>query len=197
MRLCGARRRNGEPCREQALPGRLRCRRHGGLAGRPPGTPMHPNTADALKAGHERWLARTRLAKERGSIEKFPNGRRRRDAPKLSADKTVARAQRLMEKGVMAQRSPPAIPVAALPAEKPWEQQSKGERLSHNVDLSLSFTKSLLELPFDPENLKLLAIQKDAALTLISQQIRIESERLRGPRETVPTSLEEFYKGSS
>ena len=51
----------------------------------------------------------------------------------------------------------------------------------------------LLELPFDPENLRLLAHQKDAALTIISQQIRIEAERLRAPPAR-GGSVEEFYR---
>jgi hypothetical protein len=86
----------------------------------------------------------------------------------------------------------PAIAAAGVPA-KPRADMTKGERLSHNVDLSLEFTRQLLELPFDPENLKLLGHQKDAALTLISQQIRIESERLRAPPAR-GGSVEEFYR---
>ena len=61
------------------------------------------------------------------------------------------------------------------------------------VDLSLEFTRQLLELPFDPENLKLLGHQKDAALTIISQQIRIEAERLRAPPAR-GGSVKEFYR---
>jgi hypothetical protein len=90
---------------------------------------------------------------------------------------------------------------AALPAEaaetaapaKPWADMSKGERMSFNADLALNFTRQLLELPFDPENLKLLGHQKDAALTIISQQIRIETERLREPRAR-GESVREFYE---
>ena len=70
---------------------------------------------------------------------------------------------------------------------------SQGERMSHNADLALDFTRQLLELPFDPENLKLLGHQKDAALTIISQQIRIEAERLREPRAR-GESVREFYE---
>jgi hypothetical protein len=135
-----------------------------------------------------------RLAKQQGLIAKFPNGRRPRGAPKLSADKTVARAQRLMEKEVVAKQSPLAIPVATPPAaEKPWADMSKGERMSYNADLALNFTRQLLDLPFDPENLKLLGHQKDAALTIISQQIRIEAERLREPGAR-GGSVREFYE---
>jgi hypothetical protein len=96
---------------------------------------------------------------------------------------------------MMAKRSKVVLPAAesAGVPPVPWEQQSKGERLSYNVDLSLSFTKSLLELQFDPHNVRLLAIQKDAALTLISQQIRVETERMRSPPAR-GGSVKEFYR---
>ena len=95
----------------------------------------------------------------------------------------------------MAARSKAALPApeeTATPA-KPWADMSKGERMSYNANLALNFTRQLLELPFDPENLKLLGHQKDAALTIISQQIRIEAERLREPRAR-GGSVEEFYR---
>jgi len=96
----------------------------------------------------------------------------------------------------VARRAKTALPVAAAataaPA-KPFADMSKGERMSHNANLALNFTRQLLELPFDPENLKLLGHQKDAALTIISQQIRIEAERLREPRARGP-SVREFYE---
>jgi hypothetical protein len=98
----------------------------------------------------------------------------------------------------MAARSKAALPAAAAelaaPA-KPWNDMNKGERMSYNADLALNFTRQLLELPFDPENLKLLGHQKDAALTIISQQIRIEAERLRGPpARSTGASVREFYE---
>jgi|SRR5215472_9049051 len=83
-----------------------------------------------------------------------------------------------------------------LPAKsppQPWGEMSKGERMSYSADLALDFTRQLLELPFDPENLKLLGHQKDAALTIISQQIRIEAERLRAPPAR-GGSVKEFYR---
>ena len=93
----------------------------------------------------------------------------------------------------MARRVKTALPAAAAataaPA-KPFADMSKGERMSHNANLALDFTRQLLELPFDPENLKLLAHQKDAALSIISQQIRIESEQLRGPDPRIETERE-------
>jgi hypothetical protein len=74
-----------------------RCAQHGGLAGRPPGAPMHPNTAAALQAGRARWVERMRLAKQQGLIAKFPNGRRPRGASKLHPNRTVRRAQKIIE----------------------------------------------------------------------------------------------------
>jgi hypothetical protein len=88
----------------------------------------------------------------------------------------------------MARRPKAALPAAAAEAlvpAKPYADMSKAERMSHNADLALDFTRQLLELPFDPENLKLIAHQKDAALTIISQAIRIEAEQLRGPNPRI------------
>jgi hypothetical protein len=92
-------------------------------------------------------LQRTRLAKERGLIEKFPNGRRRRGAPKLSGDKTVARAQRLMEKEIMAKRSLPAIPVAGPPAEKPWTLATRVMRGANGVQTRKGAASALRDAP--------------------------------------------------
>ena len=82
----------------------------------------------------------------------------------------------------MARGAKTALPApaaeTAVPA-KPFADMSQGERMSHNANLALDFTRQLLELPFDPENLKLLGHQKDAALNIISQQIRLEAEQLR------------------
>jgi len=50
-----------------------------------------------------------REAKARGEIERFPGGRRKRGLPPLSKDRTIRKAQRLVEK-MMATR------VKGLPA---------------------------------------------------------------------------------
>jgi hypothetical protein len=89
-------------------------------------------------------------------------------------------------------RALPTVAAAGDPA-RPWGNMSKGERMSYSADLALNFTRQLLELPFDPKNLKLLGHQKDAALTIISQQIRIEAERLRAPPAR-GGSVQEFYE---
>jgi len=74
----------------------------------------------------------------------------------------------------------------------PWSAMSRGERMAHNADLALGLVHELLSLPFDPTNLRLLAHQKDTALTILSQQIRIEAERLREPPAR-GQSISEFY----
>ena len=97
IRFCHARTRMGTRCLRRALPDQLRCGLHGSRGGRPRGTPMHPNTAAALRAGRARWLQRMRLAKQQGLIERFPNGRRALGSPKLHPDRTIRRAQKIIE----------------------------------------------------------------------------------------------------
>src|SRR5215469_16832087 len=99
-RHCNARTRANGCCRRPVASGHWRCRLHGGRAGRPRGTAMHPNTAAALKAGRARWLQRMRLAKQQGLIERFPNGRRPRGAPKPHSDKLIRKAQRIIERRI-------------------------------------------------------------------------------------------------
>src|SRR5262245_32247723 len=53
------------------MPDSVRCRLHGGRAGRPRGTPQHPNTRAAAIEGRRRWVERMRLAKAQGLIEKM------------------------------------------------------------------------------------------------------------------------------
>ena len=69
----------------------------------------------------------------------------------------------------------PALPADALPARPP----TVAERQASNLDRALDVVGQILALPVDPEDVKLLAQQKDAALTTISQSIRIDETRLR------------------
>jgi hypothetical protein len=118
-----------------------------------------------------------RAAKARGEIARFPNGRRRgvpNGAP--PADKHIRRAQLGIERlRDMVKKSVPALPADVLPAQPP----SAAERQADNLDRALGVIEQILALPVDPENVKLLAQQKDAALTTISQSIRIDETRLR------------------
>jgi len=95
----------------------------------------------------------------------------------------------------MTERTKPASETAvAETAERavPWDGMSRGERMARNADLALGLVHELLSLPFDPTNLRLFGHQKDTALTILSQQIRIEAERLREPPAR-GQSISEFY----
>ena len=64
-------------------------------------------------------------------------------------------------------------------AERPWGEQSNPERLSNLTRQSLDTIKAILDIPSDPQNLKLLSIQKDAALSVLASQIKVDQTRLR------------------
>jgi hypothetical protein len=74
----------------------------------------------------------------------------------------------------------PALQDEAAPP-KVWDEMSSGEKLAANADLSLDIIRQILALEIDPENVKLLAQIKDVALTVISQQIRVDEGKLRPP----------------
>jgi hypothetical protein len=80
-------------------------------------------------------------------------------------------------------KSTSALP--SLPA-RPWDELTTGEKLAANTDLSLDIIRQILELRVDPDNVKLLAQIKDAALSIISHQIRVEEGRLRQPSDEQP-----------
>ena len=128
-----------------------------------------------------------REAKAQGLIDKIPGGRRRgvpNGAP--PADKYIRRAQLVIERlKDMVKKSVPALPTDAVPA-KPWDEMTKAEKLSAATELALDNVRQILELGINPEDVKLLAQVKDTALTIISQQIRIEENELKAPRQDEP-----------
>jgi hypothetical protein len=133
-----------------------------------------------------------RAAKARGEIARFPNGRRRgvpNGAP--PADKHARRAQLVIERlRDMARKSAPALPADALPAQPP----TVADRQADNLDRALDVVGQILALPVDPENIKLLAQQKDAALTTISQSIRIDETRLRAAQTPDVGDYEQMFE---
>jgi hypothetical protein len=181
------------------MPGKIRCRLHGGASTGPRTATGRASTVAALQAGRERWLKRMRLAKQRGEIPKLPNGRRPRGAPKLSANKTVRRAQRVME-SVMAKKNTLSAAAGSPPvlsAVKPFAEMSKGEKLSHNADLALDDTMRILAAPIDyarladpdwladPEHRAIAReLQKSAdrqmntSLVTLGHQIRVDEKEL-------------------
>jgi hypothetical protein len=104
----------------------------------------------------------------------------------------------------------PVAEVVAVPAEAvtgpapgvavaPWEQRSKAERHGELADLALEQHRKLLSIEIDPtdlaaSNLKLLAIQSNVAMSVISTQVRIDSEKLRGPNERVESERQRILE---
>src|SRR5262252_5429918 len=98
MRLCNARTSSGGLCRQPAPRGRSRCFVH---AGRPPGTPQHPNTRAAAIEGRRRRLERMKVAKAAGLIGKIPGGRRPGVRGRIrSPDPRSARLERMAERTI-------------------------------------------------------------------------------------------------
>jgi hypothetical protein len=90
--------------------------------------------------------------------------------PPLSKDPTIRRAQRLVEK-VMAAKEKEIVEGQA----PPWESLTKTEKLSRATELALTCVREILELGINPGDAKTLAIVKDTALNVISQQIRLDA----------------------
>jgi hypothetical protein len=107
--------------------------------------------------------------------EAAPTGRRRRqsrDAADLIA-MTAASAD--------ASAEPITLPTPAAAArDMTAVLASKAERLSGATDMALGIVERILQLGVTPDNLKLLALVKDTALTIIGQQIRVDESRMRG-----------------
>jgi hypothetical protein len=118
-----------------------------------------------------------RVAKAAGLIARIPGGRRAKDLPPLSKDRRVRRAQKFlearMEKQELAARDQP-------PAQRPWAEMSKGEKLAAATDRALDVAKQYLDVPVDPGNLKLASVQQALALGVIGYQIKVESGVLAG-----------------
>ena len=192
-RRCNARTRQGGLCGNAAVPGHWRCRLHGGLSRSSGPRHLTPKAIAArvarMQAGRARWLERMRLAKQQGLIDKVPGGRRRQ----RSKDRHIAQAQRVVEEMMVAKNStlPTATSAGDPPAplgEKPWDRMTKAEKLSRATDLALDCARQILELGIDPKDVKLLAQVKDTALTIISQQIRLDALKELQARGDAPAA---------
>ena len=120
--------------------------------------------------GRRRWVERMRAAKARGEIGRFPGGQRARGLPPLSKDRTIRRAQRLVEKAVAVNGKEVAEGQA-----RAWASLNKAEKLGRATELALDCVREILELGIDPSDAKTLSIVKDTALNIISQQIRLDA----------------------
>jgi hypothetical protein len=80
-----------------------------------------------------------RLAKQQGLIAKFPNGRRPRGAPKLHPNRTVRRAQKIIEARIAKEtalrvvRSPRVDNTALEPRASPLEQSTEAAESEGNA----------------------------------------------------------------
>jgi hypothetical protein len=74
---CGAlvRHRHGF-CRKWPVPGKERCRFHGGRSTGPLTDEGKARSLAAMREGRQRWLADTRAKKAAGEIKRFPAGRK-------------------------------------------------------------------------------------------------------------------------
>jgi hypothetical protein len=114
-----------------------------------------------------------REAKERGEIVRFPGGRRPRGSPPLSKDKTIRRAQRIIEAEIEMARKKKQSLLTLAP--KVWRELTRAEKLERAADLGLDRAFEILQLGVNPLDPKILAIVQNTALTVISRQIAIEA----------------------
>jgi hypothetical protein len=74
---CGARVRHRHGfCRKWPVPGKTRCRFHGGHSTGPLTEEGKARSLVAMRAGRQRWLAEMRAKKAAGEIVRFPGGRK-------------------------------------------------------------------------------------------------------------------------
>ena len=109
---------------------------------------------------------------------------------------TVIRMAKAKNKGPGKSGNRPAVlpsgELPAVPAERPWDQMSKGEKLSAAADMALDIAKAILELGVDARDPKILGHVKETALTLISQQMKVDQEKFRAARDDFDYG--EFYR---
>jgi len=121
-----------------------------------------------------------REAKARGEIERFPGGHRARGLPPLSKNRTIRRAQKIVEK-LMAQQD-----IATVP-ELPWSELTSPEKLARETGLSLNIAAKILadgaaileRDGLEGTDIKLVTLVKDTALQIISNQIRVDTAVLQ------------------
>jgi hypothetical protein len=95
---CGAKlHRKFATCRRWPVPGRTRCRLHGGLSTGARTPEGKARVLAALIEGRQRWLEEMRAMKKAGLIARFPGGRKSGDAwvtPRMRQRQTTSRWMR-------------------------------------------------------------------------------------------------------
>ena len=138
---CGARVRHRSGfCRNWPVPGKTRCRLHGGLSTGAITEDGKARSLAAMRAGQQRWHEETRAKKATGEIERFPGGRKsgpRWVTPRMWERRQMETMRRLRaEREALEPRSPrrrrgrPTIiaraqaqiarALAQLPEHSPW-----------------------------------------------------------------------------
>jgi hypothetical protein len=132
-------------------------------------------TLRALQEGGARWRERMRLAKAAGLIERFPQGRKKGDSGVWSKDGRIAKAQREVErmrsvsKGSFVATTVPDTEV--IPAEL-----ARAQRLGGLACQALDVIQMVFDLPLPdpthPSFMKMVSAKKDAALSILSLQLK-------------------------
>jgi hypothetical protein len=97
-------------CRKWPVPGKERCRFHGGRSPGPLTQDGKARSLAAMRAGRQRWLEETRAKKAAGEIERFPGGRKAGSGwltPRMWEMRQIERMQRLRAARDALQPSPP------------------------------------------------------------------------------------------
>jgi hypothetical protein len=151
---CGARVRHRHGfCRKWPVPGKERCRLHGGRSTGPLTDEGKAQSLAAMRAGRQRWHEEMRAKKAAGGIERFPGGRKsggRWITPRMREQRQMETMQRLRaERDALEpppprprQRGRPTLiaqakeqtlkAFAQLPAHSPWLERLD-ERLRQQV----------------------------------------------------------------
>jgi len=136
---CGARTRHRHGfCKKWPVPGKERCRLHGGLSTGPLTDEGKEKSLAAMRDGWQRWLEKTRAKKAAGEIKRFPGGRKsgaRWVTPRMRELREIEAMRRVQDA-----RQPPSPPprrrgrptiiaqaqaqivrvLAQLPEHSPW-----------------------------------------------------------------------------
>ncbi len=117
-----------------------------------------------------------------GSIERFPGGRRPKVPRPSDKGKAVEQERAPMVDGrakLLAALPRPALVTGEdaglrVPAEETLEA-----KLNRITGKSLDLIEQILDMPCAPDNLKLLSIKKDAALSMVSLAAKVNANELR------------------
>jgi hypothetical protein len=149
---CGARVRHRHGfCRNRPVPGKERCRLHGGLSTGAITEDGKARSLAAMREGWERWLEETRAKKAAGEIDRFPGGRKsgaRWITPRMRELREIEAMRRVQDaRDALRPPSPPprrrgrptiiaraqaqiARTLAQLPEHSPWLAQLAPQHLA-------------------------------------------------------------------